>query len=317
VRYAVPEPLFLEEFQLRLVLYMPLSQVCDTERPSFRYNNSHNLTVFKKKKAAAEIDDLFDDMEIVDEITAETPASSQAQASTSAGRTKTTLSVEDRKAKFDALLDFVKPRIGRKPQTNLPTVRNSAWLTLLQLAASEAELQAIVEIAPQWKERGRKFTPQFSEAFVRRCQELKCPLIALDVYGNYAKFNIPLTLPAARQLLHSLHKGPIEHVMTASALYGLYSLPAASQDYVSCAIIVDACLRHNSPDSNNIAAALLPHLRSLQESTKIDTEDTYHRENVWVQKAVKAIEGRLKKRKEANIDLSASSSAATEQTVSV
>ena len=127
-----------------------------------------------------------------------------------------------------------------------------------------------------------------------RCEELRCGTLALEVYGDFAQYNLPLTLPAARRLLHSVHRGPIQNVMTASALFGVYKLPAAAQDYVSCAFVVEACLRHNSEDSVAIAQALLPHLRQLQKTTKVDKEDTVNRENVWVQKSMENIEKHLK-----------------------
>lgn len=116
----------------------------------------------------------------------------------------------------------------------------------------------------------------------------------MEVYGDFAKYNLPLTLPAARRLLHSVHRTPIQNVMAASALFGVYKLPAAAQDYVSCAFVVEACLRHNSEDSVAIAQALLPHLRQLEKTTKIEKVDTVNRENVWAQKCLENIEKHLK-----------------------
>ncbi|KAJ2922693.1 hypothetical protein H1R20_g14397, partial [Candolleomyces eurysporus] len=266
--------------------------------------------VLKKKQQNVDFDNLFDDMEIVDkslpkQTGAPAKAKGKAQAGakpapTSSGRTRKTtkLSVDERTAKFDSIAEFVKTRTARNLQETRPAVRDSAWLQMLQLATSEEELKRVVELMPAWKEGsgGRVFTSTYSEAFVRRCQELDHPLLALQVFGDYARYNLNLTLPAARHLLYSLQTQPIDKLMTASALYGLYNLPAAAQDYVSCAIIVDACLRHNSADSNRIADALLPHLRQLQATTEVNTEDTYHRENVWVQKAMESVEKALKER---------------------
>ncbi|KAF6756446.1 hypothetical protein DFP72DRAFT_894337 [Ephemerocybe angulata] len=285
--------------------------------------------VLKKKKATTDFESLFDDddLEIVDAVTSKTTSSTKpsAPSTSTSGRTlgdsrRTKLSPEARKEKLTETLAYMKPRIGRKPTETHPEVRNAAWLNLLQLASSEAEMREIISTMPLWTQGGRTFTALFSESFVRRCQELACPRLALQVYGDYAKYNLRLTLPAARQLLHSLHRLDISELMTASALYGLYNLPAAAQDYVSCAIIVNACLRNGSEDANAIAQALLPHLRKLQAEASVDEKDTYHRENVWVVKSMENIEAMLKEPKGAKSaptpDLAAAASASAEQTVS-
>ncbi|TEB31046.1 hypothetical protein FA13DRAFT_1814144 [Coprinellus micaceus] len=232
------------------------------------------VPVFKKKQTSADLDSLFDDFEIVDESLPPAPkASEKAGTSTpiagTSGRTRTKLSPEQRAQEFTKVLEFVKPRVGRKPQEKHLEVRNSAWLGMLQLAASEADLRQVVSLMPGWVPSGRKFKDAISEAFVRRCEELKCGILALEVYSDFAKYNFPLTLPAARRLLHSVHRTSIQNVMAASALFAVYKLPAAAQDYVSCAFVVEACLRHNSEDSVAIAQALLPHLRQLE---KIDED---------------------------------------------
>ncbi|EAU82150.2 hypothetical protein CC1G_13123 [Coprinopsis cinerea okayama7 len=265
--------------------------------------------VFKKRKAA-ESDDLFDEFEIVDESlqkSSEAIPGSQASSGASSSSSTTTggvrrkLSAEERAAKFSEIVAHMKPRLGRKPQVK-EAVRNSHWLQLLQLATTEEQLKEVVELLPQWKESGRDFEFGFAAAFVRRCQELKSQHLALEVFGDFAKFNVPLDIVAARQLLHSLViTHPIHDVMTASAFYNLYGLPPASQDLVSCSIIVDACLRHNTPESNAIADALLPHLRELKSKTPVNVKDTYHRENVWVKAAVDDINRILQKKKQEDL----------------
>ncbi|KAJ3523276.1 hypothetical protein NMY22_g11516 [Coprinellus aureogranulatus] len=281
-------------------------------------------TVLKKKKAAADVDSLFDDLEIVDE-SSPAPSNASEKAGTSAstrtsGRTRSKLSLEERSQQLNQHLEFVKRRVGKNPEEKNKPARNSAWLKMFQLAASEEDMRKIVGLMPGWVPCGRKWTSELSEAFVRRCEELKCGHLALEVYGNFAKYQLPLTLPAARRLLHSVHQSPIENVMTASALFGVYKLPAAAQDFVSCAFVVEACLRHNSEDSVAIAKALLPHLRKLQKKTVIDKSNPHNRESVWVEKCLENIERHLKKksskaRKAPEVPLDASSPPA-EQTVS-
>ncbi|KAJ2916689.1 hypothetical protein MD484_g3699, partial [Candolleomyces efflorescens] len=291
-------------------------------------SDSHTLhpqvlpPVLKKKHQNADFDSLFDDMEIMEDALPppKKPAGPKGTnaPSPSTGRKTAGLSPEERKAKFDGIAEFVQTRTARNLAETRPAVRDSAWVQMLQLATTEEELGRVVELMPAWKEnRGRVFTSAYSEAFARRCHELACPLLALQVYGNYARYNLPLTLPSARQLLYSLHSThPIGKLMTASALYGLYALPAAAQDYVSCAIIVSGCLADGSEDARRIAEALVPHLRELQRTER--EEELGERERVWVREVMRSVERRLGERKGGDLAAAAaaSSSAAPEQTVS-
>lgn len=269
--------------------------------PQARLLHMTSPVMKKKRGAAADVEDMFDEFEIVDEsiktkpeVTSEAPASSTS-AQASEGKRKLTL--EERQVQFSQIMDFVKPRLGRKPEITGTYARNASWLRLLQLATTKEQLQEIVELMPRWKESGRKFDSTFSAAFVRRCEELQAQPLALEVFGNYAKYNVALDVASGRQLLHSLSRAfPIEDVMTASAFFNLYGLPPVSQDLVSCSIIVQACLHNNSPHSNAIAEALISHLRQLKEKTPVDVKDTYHRENVWVQRAVEQIDAKLTER---------------------
>ncbi|KAF8635774.1 hypothetical protein AX17_003861 [Amanita inopinata Kibby_2008] len=247
----------------------------------------HSTPAVLKKKSKAIIDDLFPETDESGDLFKD--ESSQAAASTSASAAvktatvqnagtsstqpdtasvKKRLSHEERRERYDKLLDFVKPRLGRKPAVRLPQVRNSAWINLVGLAATKEQLQEVAELFPGWRASGREFDTQFSELFVRRCQELSCPLLALDVFGDYAKYSLKLTLPGARQLLHSLHVDhPIDKVIAASALYSVYSLTPIAQDLVSCSMLVSACFKHNSKDSLKVANALVPHLRRMVQQT--------------------------------------------------
>ena len=168
----------------------------------------------------------------------------------------------------------------------MPQVRTSAWMNLINLATTEEQLRELAGLFPSWTAGGRKFDSRFSESFVSkhtillctltsliaspgRCEQLSCPLLALDVFGNYAKYNVKLTLPGARQLLHSLHlEQPIDRVIAASALYGVYSLVPIARDLVSCSMLVSACFKHNSEDSLIVARSLLPHLHDMLSQTK-------------------------------------------------
>ncbi|KAG6908510.1 hypothetical protein DXG01_004362 [Tephrocybe rancida] len=248
----------------------------------------------QKKKAAVEIEDLFSDSVEEDLIPSQPAATSKKSAKTSANTTASAkvapkassskvtpalkftppvaktvikskkLSAKSRVARFNGIVEFVIPRLGRKPAVKMPMVRGSAWVHLVGLATTEQQLKTVVGMFPGWKEAGNTFDDAFSELFVRRCEELKCPLLALKVYGEFAKYNVPLSLVAGRQLLHSLHtKHPLETVMTAAALYDVYQLPAVSEDLVSASLVASACFKHNTKDSMNVANVIVPQIQTL------------------------------------------------------
>jgi hypothetical protein len=80
--------------------------------------------------------------------------------------------------------------------------------------------------------------------FIGRCEELTCPRLALQVFGDHSKYVLSLSLPAARHLLHSLHSDhPVQYTIAASALYKVYGLRPVSTDLISCALLASACLK--------------------------------------------------------------------------
>ncbi|KAH0582247.1 hypothetical protein J132_04971 [Termitomyces sp. J132] len=244
----------------------------------------HNTPTVLKKKPATEIEDLFSDEVVEDSIPSQlvarkksagvaqavakpAPEASSSKASLVAtpGQKKSRkLSEKDRLARFNQIVGFMTPRLGRNSTAKMPMVRNSAWVQLVQLATTEQQLETVTGMFSGWTETGHKFEDSFSELFVRRCEELKCPLFALKVYGDFAKYNLPLSLPAARQLLHSLHQAyPIETVMTAASLYDAYNLPSVSEDLVSASLVASACFRHNTKHSITVANLLVPQIKGL------------------------------------------------------
>lgn len=92
-------------------------------------------------------------------------ASARLEAAQVSKRSK--LSPEVRRERYDKLLDFVKPRLGRKPEVKLPQVRNSTWTNLVDLATTEDQLRELAQLFPAWSASGRKFEAHFSELFVR------------------------------------------------------------------------------------------------------------------------------------------------------
>lgn len=200
-----------------------------------------------------------------------TPPAQPTNASTS--KMKGKLSPEKRLEKFNALLQLVSDHTGVNPPARVAhkpeQVRKTAWQNLFGLAANEEQLLQVTELFPKWRESRREFTPRMAEAFVRRCQELGCPTLALKVFADHPKYGFDLTSPqAARSLLHALHtKHPLEDTITLSALYGAYKLPAISSDLVSCAMLTSACFKANTPESLTVADALVPSLQKMLAKT--------------------------------------------------
>lgn len=111
--------------------------------------------------------------------------------------------------------------------------------------------------------------PFLTDRFAERCDELSCPLLALQVFGDFSKYNLRLTLPGAHRLLHALYaKHSLDKIMMVTSLYSIYQLPPLSQDLISCVFVISACYKHNSRDSLVVAESLLPRLQKLVETSE-------------------------------------------------
>ncbi|OCH91122.1 hypothetical protein OBBRIDRAFT_812332 [Obba rivulosa] len=132
-------------------------------------------------------------------------------------------------------------------------------------AATKEQMEQVAELLPRWRDSGRRFSPEDAEAFVRRCEELDCPKLALQVFGNHPKYAMDLSsVKAARHLLHALHqKYPLEDTMLLVALWNVYKLPPIASDLVSCALLMSTCFKHGSKESLLIANEMLPYLQKL------------------------------------------------------
>ncbi|KZT28668.1 hypothetical protein NEOLEDRAFT_1239224 [Neolentinus lepideus HHB14362 ss-1] len=295
----------------------------------------HSSSPVYKKKQKVVIDDLFPDDEgnssksgdLFDfDASTSTPSTSASplKASTSAqALTRTTqhkkLSPEERLKRFDELLAYVSDHVGKNPPAGKfpEQIRNSAWVHLFGLAKTPEQIQRIVELFPRWVEGDRTFSSRIAEAFIRRCEELHCPLIALDVFSDFQKHSMPLpsspsSKPAIHQFLHSLQQEhPVSKVVQAAALFGPYKLPPATSDLVSCAMLTSACLRDarklqlqlekgekdtKAPPSLVVALNLMPALQRLVKATEplpIPTggmEKERAKERIWLKWALARIE---------------------------
>ncbi|CAL1709309.1 unnamed protein product [Somion occarium] len=197
---------------------------------------------------------------------------SKSDGTVQPGSSRASLSPEERLRRFNRLFKFVSDRIGLKPKVHdALQVRKTEWQHLFSLATTKEQLENVVELFPKWRESRRPWTTTHCDTFVRRCEELHCPGLALKVFSDHSKYGFDLSSEkAARQLLHSLHvEHPITDTMTLVALYKAYNLPPISSDLVACAMVTSACFKTGSPESLTVAKALLPSLRDLLKKTDV------------------------------------------------
>jgi len=300
-------------------------QVQVARLPALRREIHQTSVVLKKKKQqsstqelfnesddtvfAAEEDDLFSSSNNKREIGSQPKRRITVKRDGTTQKMKGKLSPEQRLERFDNLYQFLSDRIGLNPPAkarNDPRqVRKTAWQHLFSLATTAEQLESVTELFPKWRDARQEFTPKIAEAFIRRCEELRCPTLALKVFSDHSKYGFNLNyLPAARHLLHSLHvEHPLENSITLSALYGIYKLPAISSDLVSCAMLTAACFKAKSEDSLVVAKALVPELKNLLTKTKPKKmaypEDKYTRslkgnkEKAWLRWALLKVEKAL------------------------
>jgi hypothetical protein len=74
--------------------------------------------------------------------------------------------LSNRVTRFNDLYSFVTLHIGRRPAMKDAQVRNSAWSQLFELAASQEQLEKVVELMPKWQDGRREFNRNNSELFV-------------------------------------------------------------------------------------------------------------------------------------------------------
>ena len=134
--------------------------------------------------------------------------------------------------------------------------------------------------------------------FPGRCEQLGCQPLALEVFGNYAKYSIILTPNAGRWLIHSIHVlHPLKDLLTAASLFSVYNISLA-EDLVSASMFTAACLKHDTPQSRAVANFLLPKLKTMVEEKKLTTpvsDVEMKRQLKWVDWSLKKINKFVKK----------------------
>jgi hypothetical protein len=124
----------------------------------------------------------------------------------------------------------------------------------------------------------------------------------LTVFGHFAKYNLPLTLPSARWLIHSLSvRNPISEIFLAASFYPVYNLPSISEDLPSAAMLAAACLdkKNKTEETIKVAEALLPHIQRMwkEEGNSLGKTTGLERARIsrWVVLALKRLNRALKK----------------------
>ncbi|KAF8811637.1 hypothetical protein BYT27DRAFT_7336091 [Phlegmacium glaucopus] len=246
----------------------------------------HFTSVVHKKKAKVDIDDLFGDEATFEHDlfaestvektvgTAEAEGTSTAQIKRSS-TTKRHVSAPSKSFKRSAMINkhiaFMQPRLGSSPSKTQPKIRSRTWLTMMQLAKDGEDMRKVVDLIPKLHEGGGALPGLFAEEFVRRCEQLGCQPLALEVFGNYAKYNITLTPNAGRWLIHSIHVNyPFSDLLIAASLFSVYDISLA-EDLVSLSMITAACLKHNTPQSKAMADLLLPKIKRMAKEKKLTT----------------------------------------------
>ncbi|KAH7905277.1 hypothetical protein BJ138DRAFT_1072891 [Hygrophoropsis aurantiaca] len=215
---------------------------------------------------------------------------------------------EKREARFYNLVEYITERTGRKRAIKAGQVRQSAWLQLFQLSSTPQQLELVSDLFPRWRDSGKQFQPEHAEAFVRRCEELKCPPLALKVFGDHPKYGFRLaSFFAAQHLLHSLHyKYPLQDTMAAAALFGVYKHPPVSSNKTTCSMLLAACLKHDSPNARTVSKALIPELQAaITDAERVQIPQERHvraqyaeKPKIWLIASLRRIERKLRAKKQ-------------------
>lgn len=169
---------------------------------------------------------------------------------------------------FNENVEFMKPRLGHKPEIHHPRIRKSTWIRTLALCQTEEQLRKVMQMIPLWRDMGLNFDSTFSHAFIRRCLYLDKPEYALELFGDFGKYNVPLTVDGAREMLSvTYNKQPIGFIITVMRLFNVYKLGHVKNDYPCCAMVIAACLKSKRKDAMILADSLLPHLKNMVETS--------------------------------------------------
>ncbi|TFK86281.1 hypothetical protein K466DRAFT_550682 [Polyporus arcularius HHB13444] len=172
----------------------------------------------------------------------------------------------DPTARFEDLYQFLHAYLVEKNGPSIP--RDSIWVHLFNVSDTPERLERVVELLPKWRDAQRGFKPSMVMHFARRVQKLRCPQLALKVFGDRPKYGLDLTLPAARIICQSLLvRGSPQDVLTFTSLFSVYGLPPVSSDLLCTTFLLRALFLQASDESLTVARSLVPALQTLLANT--------------------------------------------------
>jgi hypothetical protein len=270
-----------------------------------------------KKKSNVIIEDLFGDDSflegdlIKDETTPASKSPDPKKIAASKSSTPTTptrkkipvverrkLSPEKLTERFETTVKHMEPLIGRNPAVIHPLVRKRTFLTLLDIARSEEHVRKILDLIPRYREARGDVHPSFAVDFTRRCQELRCPQLALELFGNFAKYNVHLNLEAGQWLIHSLYAlHPLEQLLVATRLFTAYNLPPISEDLPTASMVSAACYKHGTPEALAVAHSLRPHIQQMVKNARLSQANDLEerKKKKWVSWSLQKVNKAAKK----------------------
>ncbi|KAK0437453.1 uncharacterized protein EV420DRAFT_163517 [Desarmillaria tabescens] len=207
-----------------------------------------------------------------------------------------------RATEYTSLYEFVSPRLqerNRPDFTHPPYVKVASFNRLMDLTTTAEQLSSIVDLIPAWaKYNGRGMKNSTADVFVRRCDDFKCPQLALKVFGNFPLYQAKLTRPAAQQLLYTLHRtsAPLEDLMLTAAFFPIYQLGPLENDIVSLSILAAASVKAGKHDLETVLLTRIHKSLGIKEgSREVRVEGTDLRDK-WVMWHLREIDLALEKR---------------------
>ncbi|KAK0489587.1 hypothetical protein EDD18DRAFT_1259280 [Armillaria luteobubalina] len=229
------------------------------------------------------------------------------------------MDVSRRAAEYTSLYDFVSPRLQEKNRPDFghpPYVKVASFNRLMNLATTVEQLSSLVDLIPSWAtyhDRGMKnstadvFVREYSSLYMRflltlilegRCDDFKCPQLALKVFGNFPLYQAKLTHPGAQQLLYTLYRtsAPLDDLLLTAAFFPIYQLGPLENDIVSLSILAAASVKAGKHDLETALLTRIHKSLGVKEGTSgVRVEGTDLRAK-WVMWHLREIDLGLEKR---------------------
>jgi len=167
------------------------------------------------------------------------------------------LSPSVRLERLNGLLSFTENRIGRVPELATPLVRRCSRLNSLQARNRCSRLWICFQPIKMEQENFQSDLQKLSQVglfyhderssnltlCLERCEKLYCPQLSLQVFGNFAKYQLALTPLAGRWLINSPYvQHPISSTSPPVFLFRRLSYTTALSRSTACQWVTSATL---------------------------------------------------------------------------